>query len=158
MPKEPYLPLYVGDFLAATLYWRGEQRALYLLLLSYQWASGPLPSDLTELAQSVHFEPKQFAKLWKTIGKKFIQTKEGWVNSRLEEHRVRAAQISTGNRARAKHAAEQRWSSAPSNARSMLNGYSKHSSSIAGPDAIQSKPNEEEESEACQGEERRIPS
>lgn len=151
----PYLPLFFGDFLASTATWDGEEQALYLLLLGYQWSSGPLPSELPKLARTVRYDFKVFTRLWKTVGRKFTKTECGLVNTRLEEHRTRSEQISSTNRARAKNAAEQRWS----NARSMKNGFSGHAPSIAlrsaAPmmlqNAIQSNPNEEEESEASQG-------
>jgi uncharacterized protein YdaU (DUF1376 family) len=87
------------DILAATPYWRGEERALYILLLGYQWANGPLPNDLDQLAQSVQYDPKAFVRLWAQVGQKFASTAEGWANLRLEERRTRAREISASRAA-----------------------------------------------------------
>jgi len=169
------MPLFFGDFLASTATWDGEERALYLLLLGYQWSSGPLPVELQRLARTAGYDIKVFARLWKTVGPKFKRTTAGLVNVRLEEHRVKAEKITATNRDRAKHAAEQRWITAQSNAQSKSNGCSKHAPSnplsiaaanarsitpdarsIAASDAIQSNPIKEEESEPSQREERRV--
>lgn len=158
MGNTPYLPLFFGDFLASTATWDGEEQALYLLLLGYQWSSGPLPAEVSKLARTLRYDPKTFAKLWKTVGKKFERTADGLVNVRLEAHRVRSEEIAVANKARAKHAAEQRWGNAQSNAPSKVNGSDSHASSIAqstaprlaarrcSGDAIQSNPSKKEES------------
>lgn len=108
-PKEPYLPLFFGDFLASTAYWRGEEQALYLLLLGYQWASGPLPPNPDDIAQVVRYESRQFAKLWVRVGTKFTKGTAGLVNERLEEVRKKAHQISTKNSDSGKQGAAARW-------------------------------------------------
>ena len=94
MSKLPYLPLFFGDFLASTFTWTGKQQSLYLLLLGYQWVSGPLPKDLPELAQAVRYDIDEFSELWKRVGTKFIETDEGFVNVRLEEHRAKTKTLS----------------------------------------------------------------
>ena len=40
-----WMPLYVSDFLTATLGWTAEERGHYLTLLMAQWAIGNLPGD-----------------------------------------------------------------------------------------------------------------
>jgi hypothetical protein len=77
MPREAYLPIFFGDFLSSTVYWRGEEKGLYLLLLGYQWSSGPLPMDVETLAQVVGYESQHFLKLWERVGKKFVRTTGG---------------------------------------------------------------------------------
>jgi uncharacterized protein YdaU (DUF1376 family) len=107
--KEPYLPLFFGDFLAATAFWSGEEQGLYLLLLGYQWSSGPLPFDPAQLATAVRYEPKNFSKLWKRVGTKFVRAQTGLINERLEEVRVKARQISRQNSDAGKQGAAARW-------------------------------------------------
>lgn len=92
--KQHFLPLFVGDFLASTATWEGEERALYLLLLAYQWSSGPLPADVKKLARMCQYDPKGFAALWRIVGQKFSELNGGIGNPRLEEHRARAVEIS----------------------------------------------------------------
>lgn len=94
MTKTPYMPLFFGDFLAATAFWEGEAQSLYLLLLAYQWGNGPLPANPLKLAKFVRYEPARFVELWEVVGVKFELTAEGLVNRRLETHRVRAIEIS----------------------------------------------------------------
>lgn len=94
MRADAYLPLFFGDFLSSTIYWRGEEKALYLLLLGYQWSSGALPKDLEQLAQVACYEPKHFMRLWKRIEGKFEATAAGLVNLRLEEHREKSHEVS----------------------------------------------------------------
>ena len=77
MSKQPFLPLFFGDFLASTAAWEGEERALYLLLLAYQWTSGPLPADPKRLARMCQYEPRAFAKLWPTVAPKFEAAEGG---------------------------------------------------------------------------------
>jgi uncharacterized protein YdaU (DUF1376 family) len=108
-PKEPYLPFFFGDFLAATAFWRGEERALYMLLLGYQWSSGALPANLDDLALAVQYEPKNFQGLWKRVGTKFVKTKDGLLNRRLEEIRTKAHEISRKNSEAGKRGAAARW-------------------------------------------------
>lgn len=95
MTKLPFMPMFVDDFFGGTMRWKGEAQALYGLLLMHQWASGPLPKDLTEIADAVRYDEKQFRKLWETVQKKFRLTSDGWVNVRLEEHREKSRQLAT---------------------------------------------------------------
>ena len=95
MTKLPYMPMFVDDFFGGTMRWKGEAQALYSLLLMHQWASGPLPKDLSEIADAIRYEEKQFRKLWETVQKKFRLTSEGWVNVRLEEHREKSRQLAS---------------------------------------------------------------
>jgi uncharacterized protein YdaU (DUF1376 family) len=94
MGREAYMPLFFGDFLAATAEWLGEERALYLLLLGYQWSLGSLPADPEKLCRLVSWDRKLFLKHWPMVATKF-QARDGrLVNDRLEQHRARAEEIS----------------------------------------------------------------
>lgn len=109
MSKQPFLPLFVGDFLAATFTWSGEEQALYLLLLAYQWGSGPLPNDARRLARAVRYDERTFRKLWPTVSGKFIETEGGLLNPRLEQHRAKADAIAEKNRTSGRAGADARW-------------------------------------------------
>ena len=93
MSKLPSMPLFFGDFLASTAAWDGEEQGLYLLLLGYQWSSGPLPRDPKRLARMVRYDAKAFAPLWEVVSTKFSDTPDGLANPRLEEIRIRANEI-----------------------------------------------------------------
>lgn len=94
MAREAFLPLFVGDFLSSTVTWDGEEKALYLLLLAYQWAAGPLPADPARLAKTAGYDLKRFAKLWEVVGTKFELTDGGLSNPRLEVHRAKSHEVS----------------------------------------------------------------
>lgn len=94
MTKQPFLPLFFGDLLASTATWEGEERALYILLLAYQWTAGPIPQDPKRIARMCQYESKEFMRLWKTVGQKFVEHGDGLINVRLEEHRQKAKEIS----------------------------------------------------------------
>lgn len=133
MAKEPFLPLFFGDFLGATATWSGEEQALYLLLLGYQWASGPLPTEMQKLSCMARYEQKRFRKLWETVSKKFAVVDGGLLNLRLEEHRKKANDLAEVASARGKAGAMKRWghtaSNAPSMPEAMLQASAKHASS-----------------------------
>lgn len=95
MSQEHYLPLFVGDFLASTATWTGPERGLYLQLLAFQWASGPLPCDHDRLALTLHYEPKEFRKLWPAMANKFQNGNGRLTNPRLEAVREKNTEIQT---------------------------------------------------------------
>jgi uncharacterized protein YdaU (DUF1376 family) len=107
--REAYLPLYVGDFLASTAEWDGEEQGLYLLLLSYQWSIGSLPADPNKLCRMIRWERKQFDRCWATVGPKFPEADGRLVNQRLEEHRGRVREIVAKRSAAGKSGAKGRW-------------------------------------------------
>jgi uncharacterized protein YdaU (DUF1376 family) len=111
MAREPFMPLFFGDFLAATGQWLGEERALYLLLLAYQWTTGPLPADPTRLATMCQYKPAAFSKLWRVVGRKFVEREGCLVNLRLEEHRARSAELSAKNSSSGRAGAARKWGS-----------------------------------------------
>lgn len=134
MSQDPYLPLFVGDFLASTVTWTGPERGLYLQLLCMEWASGPLPIDPDRLARSLHYSPEEFAALWSTVRPKFHNGDGALVNPRLEairtanlEHRQKRTQhAAKASRARwdqgkasSEQSSEQSSGECPGNAQNM---------------------------------------
>jgi uncharacterized protein YdaU (DUF1376 family) len=93
MSKQPFLPLFFGDFLASTAEWTGEERSLYLTLLGHQWSLGSLPLEPEKVRRVVQWDRKLFAACWKTVGGKFTEKDGRLFNSRLEEHRDRSVEI-----------------------------------------------------------------
>lgn len=94
MAKEPFLPLFFGDFLASTAEWEGEERALYLLLLGYQWSLGSLPEEPRRVCKLVGWDWHLFERCWQAIAPKFQANAGRLLNQRLEQHRARSHQIS----------------------------------------------------------------
>lgn len=93
MSKQPFMPLFFGDFLASTAEWSGEERALYLLMLSFQWSMGSLPTDIKRLAKLVDYERRVFEEHWPQVSKKFVEEDGRLYNLRLETHREKSRQI-----------------------------------------------------------------
>lgn len=100
MSKQPFLPLFFGDFLASTAEWTGEEQALYLLLLGHQWSLGSLPTDVSKLARLARWDRKGFDRCWSQVSEKFVERDGRLINERLEQHRTRASEIA-GKRAAA---------------------------------------------------------
>jgi uncharacterized protein YdaU (DUF1376 family) len=109
MSTQPFLPLFFGDLLSATPTWDGEERALYILLLAYQWSAGPLPTDTKRIAKMAQLEIKSFKKRWDVVRTKFVERDGGLVNERLEEHRAHAREITKKRSEAGVNGAAKRW-------------------------------------------------
>lgn len=97
MSGEPFMPLFLGDVLAETLGWTGEERALYVYLRALQWFGGPLSRDLQRLARTAQYDEVSFARLWATVQGKFVESDDGagLINLRCEEHRSKVQRLSS---------------------------------------------------------------
>lgn len=112
--QHPFLPMFVGDFMAATGEWEGEEQALYALLLMHQWAIGHLPTEVPKLARLARFDQHNFERWWPTVAPKFeTRQVEGFglrlLNRRLEEHRAKSLALSEKNAQAGKRGAAQKW-------------------------------------------------
>lgn len=99
MAKDPCMPLYARDWLAATRLLSPIARAAYIDLLAYQWLEGPLPNDTERLRRICSYDREEFALAWAEIAPEFDETPEGLVNDRLkaiyderEQHRRKQAE------------------------------------------------------------------
>jgi uncharacterized protein YdaU (DUF1376 family) len=90
----PHMPFFVNDYLGATRHMTLAERGAYTDLLFLEWNIGPLPADPARLAAMIGCTPKQFAMVWPTVCKKFVEAPNGLVNERLELHRARSIEIS----------------------------------------------------------------
>ena len=100
MNEHPYMPLYFGDVLRKTLYWRGEERSLLILLMAAQWWNGPLPLDLSKLADAIQYNDATFRNLWDgRVHSLFIETPNGFIYPELEDHRRTVTRMSSARRA-----------------------------------------------------------
>ena len=109
MSKQPFLPLFFGDFLASTAEWTGEERSLYLTLLGHQWSLGSLPTDMRRLCRLVDWDADLFEACWPMVSTKFHELDGRLINRRLEEHREKARAISEKNKRNGKLGADARW-------------------------------------------------
>lgn len=158
MAREPFLPLFFGDFLSATSEWEGEEQALYLLLLGHQWAIGSLPADPHKLCKLARWDWELFSRFWPTVSQKFepmanaIENDGGrhqsansgrLQNARLEAHRAKASRLSVTNSAAGKKGAEARWShkNGASMANAMQNDGERHQDANGATPMAPSHPN-----------------
>ena len=103
-----YMPLYVRDFLTATIGWTAEERGHYLVLLMLQWDRGALPVELDGLER---LSPG-VSKCWAIVEPKFpVNADVGRQNPKLEEHRARCLELKSRRSQAAQSAATRRWSS-----------------------------------------------
>jgi uncharacterized protein YdaU (DUF1376 family) len=130
--KQPFLPLFFGDFLASTGEWSGEEQALYLLLLGHQWSVGSLPKDAEKVRKLARFQKKSWLSTWETVSEKFpVDKDDRRRNTRLETHRERANEISKIRAAAAAKGVAARRNKAEANADD-LNDQSASNSSDSG--------------------------
>jgi uncharacterized protein YdaU (DUF1376 family) len=105
----PYVPWYHGDFLRSTASWTLIERAAYWMLLCAQWESGPLPNDLTRLANIAGTDMTTMTSLWLVVGKKFPKTRAGLVNKRMAVHRAEYMKYRQEQSERGKKGMASRW-------------------------------------------------
>jgi uncharacterized protein YdaU (DUF1376 family) len=104
MSKLPWFPFYASDFLTSTGSMSNEEVGAYIKLLCYQWDKGVLPSDLSRLARMAGYaDANAFASLWDIIRDKFSQTKDGYINPKMAEHRKRQEELCEKNSTKAKN-------------------------------------------------------
>lgn len=89
--KYPWMPFYVGDYIANTRHLTTLQHGAYLLLLMHYWVHGGLPTDEKKLAAIAQLTHQQWLNNCLTIVEFFDK---GWKHPRLEKELARAKNIS----------------------------------------------------------------
>lgn len=107
--QQPFLPLFFGDFLAATSEWSGEEQALYVLLLGHSWGGGSLPAEPAKVCRVARWNRKLFDKCWPQVSEKFVERDGRLYNERLEQHRAKSLALAGKNAEAGKRGAEKRW-------------------------------------------------
>ena len=104
-----WMPLYIGDYLAATQRLTTEQHGAYLLLLIDYWRNGPPPFDDAVLAQITHLKLSAWRKM-KPVIIGFFKLDDGkLIHSRVEAERGKAIFHQARRSQKAKAAADARW-------------------------------------------------
>lgn len=118
-PTDAWMPLYVGDYLAATSRLTTEEHGAYLLLIMDYWRNGPPPDDDRILAQVVRMAPDAWSIIQASI-KQFFRAENGVLrHARIDKEKDEAIKKQATNTEKAKKAADARWNNTPSNAPSI---------------------------------------
>jgi uncharacterized protein YdaU (DUF1376 family) len=84
MSGAPFMPLYVGDYLADTVHLNGAESGAYLHLLMCMWrADGSLPNDDAKLARFCKITPQQWDRVRTTVLEFFEVEGDRLTNRRL---------------------------------------------------------------------------
>jgi uncharacterized protein YdaU (DUF1376 family) len=101
-----YIPFFGRDFYASTAMWTAEEVGHYMRLLIIQWDAGSLPSDLSRL----ELVSPGVGRVWDLLVEKFPLGEDGLRrNHRMEEHRLRAAELQAARSEAGKIGNEKRW-------------------------------------------------
>jgi uncharacterized protein YdaU (DUF1376 family) len=91
MSRRPWMPLYVGDYLADTQHLTTTQHGAYLLLLMHYWHHGKLPTDEAAIAGISRLNRDQWRSNCRAIAGMF---EPGWKHHRVEKEIEKANAIS----------------------------------------------------------------
>ncbi|KFI30973.1 hypothetical protein CG51_05955 [Haematobacter missouriensis] len=95
MSQNPFMQLYVGDYLADTLDLTTEQHGAYLLLLMTMWRhDAKLPNDHSKLARIARVSARRWHMVWVEIQHFFYVDGDCIRNSRLDREHQKATSIS----------------------------------------------------------------
>lgn len=90
--KNPWMPLYVGDYLANTQHLTTEQHGAYLLLIMHYWVNGGLPTEAAQLMAIARLTPSKWFSNQMAIANFF----DGhWRHSRIDAELAKAKDISS---------------------------------------------------------------
>jgi uncharacterized protein YdaU (DUF1376 family) len=95
MSSRPWMPLYVGDYLAKTGHLSTLQHGAYLLLIMYYWSNGGLPTTDLELRTIARMTEGEWVNNCYTIAKFF--TKD-WHHNRIDKELYKVEKVSAGRR------------------------------------------------------------
>lgn len=106
---DTWMPLYVGDYLAATGRLTTEGHGAYLLLIMDYWRNGPPPDDDETLASIARLPIARWKKLRPSLVTLFKPEDGIWHHKRVDEERAKASDITKDRSAAGKAGAKARW-------------------------------------------------
>ena len=89
--RRPWMPLYVGDYLAKTGHLSTLQHGAYLLLIMHYWATGGLPTDPKQLMAIAKMSPSKWYGNQMAIAMFFDNQ---WRHKRIDFELAKAKEIS----------------------------------------------------------------
>jgi uncharacterized protein YdaU (DUF1376 family) len=87
MPKLPYMPLYIADYLADTVILTPTEDSAYIRLIMHYWQNEGLPSDDERLARIARVSLKEWLRIRSTIASFFGPD---WHHKRIEAELAKA--------------------------------------------------------------------
>ena len=91
------MPLYIGDYLADTMYLSTLEHGAYLLLLMAYWkGAGPIPSDSRKLATICRLSLSEFEAIRPALCSFFVEEDGVWRNNRADQEIKRWKQFKDG--------------------------------------------------------------
>lgn len=91
--KRPWMPLYIGDYLADTGHLTTREHGAYLLLIMHYWQNDGLPADDRKLARIAKVSLKEWASLREVMSAFF--TEGTWRHDRIEQELEKVRSISS---------------------------------------------------------------
>ena len=89
--KRPWMPFYVGDYLASTGHLTTEQHGAYLLLIMHYWVNGRLPNSDRELMAIARMSDSKWYSNRMAIASFFTTN---WQHKRIEAELEKVKKIS----------------------------------------------------------------
>lgn len=91
MSEQPFMQLYVADYLADTLDLSTVEHGAYLLILMTMWRhDARLPNDMAKLARIARMSPAKFKPVWAEISRFFEVDGDSITNHRLSKEHEKA--------------------------------------------------------------------
>jgi uncharacterized protein YdaU (DUF1376 family) len=115
--KRPWMPLYIGDFIADTMHLNATETGIYIRLLVHCWKHGSIPRNPRQLALIAHCDTRLWHQYEATVMNFFDVVDASTAhNKRVSSELLRFAEISN----KRKDAAKQK------HTKSSANGMQKH--------------------------------
>jgi uncharacterized protein YdaU (DUF1376 family) len=89
--SRPWMPFYVGDYIADTAHLSTIEHGAYLLLIAHYWRKGGLPTDERQLAAIAKMNHREWHKHRDTLQAFFH---DGWKHKRVERELQRQRELS----------------------------------------------------------------
>lgn len=95
MSKNPYMKLFVADYIRDTQHLTAEQHGAYLLLLMAMWTKGgTLPYDPSQLARICRVAPQRWSKVSPPVLAFFRKDDDQLTHARIQKDLEHAAEVS----------------------------------------------------------------